>query len=778
MNEHSLRTLEFTKIRQRLAQYTFFSASQALALALQPSTDRQAVAARLAETTEAARLLSVHSSASVGAARDVTDLATRAEKGGIIEPVELLDIVSTLAAGRVLRNIVSRQARELPRLARMAGKIVDAPRLEQAVVRCISKRGEILDTATPALQRIRNELKAAHDRLLRRLEDLIQSAEFRTMVQEPIITMRDGRYVIPVKAEFRGEVPGIVHDQSGSGATVFVEPMVTVDQNNRWRQLQLEERDEIERILRDLATEVSAAADILRANVAALAELDVALAKARYSAAIGGVEPQLAPADQSRPLLDLRDARHPLLVGNVVPISVRLGEEVWALVITGPNTGGKTVALKTVGLLTLMAQAGLHIPAAEGSQVRIFRGVYADIGDEQSIEQSLSTFSSHLTNIIGILKEADAESLVLLDELGAGTDPAEGSALARAILLRMLLVGATSIIATHYPELKAFAHSTPGVQNASVEFDPETLAPTYRLTIGLPGRSNALAIASRLGLDPAILSEARSMLNPDHAQTEALLTRLQDEYEAARSEREAARREREEAEQLRTSLSQDWEHIEDERARICEEARATVEAELRDVRQRLRAALAAAESASRPEILRAAAEVRALPEVLETRLAPPRPRRLTAALQPGDAVRIKSLHQSGRLLSEPMDGDVEVQLGSFRVRVPVREIEKEEAHAPADQSPFIPLPGSDRYVPPEIEVRGWRVEEVLPVLEQYLNDAYLAGLPQVRIIHGKGTGVLRQVVRERLTASPLVKSFHTAAPREGGEGVTVAVMAN
>ncbi len=781
MNEHTLRTLEFTKIRQRLAQYTFFSASQALVLRLQPSSDRQYIVARLAETSEAVHLLQVHPNASVGAARDISELAVRSQKGGIVEPVELLDIVSTLAAGRNIRNTITHQARELPRLARIAGRVVDAPRLEGAVARCISKRGEVLDSATPNLRRIRNELKIAHDRLLRRLEEMIQSPDFRSMVQEPIITMRDGRYVVPVKAEFRGEMPGIVHDQSGSGATVFVEPMVTVDQNNRWRQLQLEERDEVERILRELASEVSAVADSLIGNVAALADLDMALAKARYSIAIRGVEPELAVAGpgQPRPLLRLREARHPLLVGNVVPISVQLGDDVTMLIITGPNTGGKTVALKTVGLLTLMAQAGLHIPAAEGSQVRVLRAIYADIGDEQSIEQSLSTFSSHLTNIIGILREADADSLVLLDELGAGTDPAEGSALARAILQRLLRVGAICMVATHYPELKAFAHSTPGVENASEEFDPDTLAPTYRLTIGLPGRSNALAIASRLGLDPGILEEARNLLAPDHAQTEALLTRLQEEYDAAHADRQAAQQERQEAEELRSSLSREWEQIEDQRERICEEARSTAEAELREVRERLKAALSAAETASRPEILRAAAEVRSLPEVIEARLpTPPRRRHVTAALRLGDTVRIKSLHQSGKLLSVPEDGDVEVQLGSFRLRVPVRDVEKDDVHTPADQSPYVPPPGSDRYVPPEIEVRGWRVEEVIPVLEQYLNDAYLAGLPQVRIVHGKGTGVLRQVVRERLTASPLVQSFHTAPLREGGEGVTVAVLAN
>jgi DNA mismatch repair protein MutS2 len=693
-----------------------------------------------------------------------------------LEPIELLDVVATLTAGRNIRNAINHISKEVPNLAKIASQITDCPAIEKSVVRCISNRGEVLDTASFALRRIRQEMQTAHDRLLRRLEEYLESPQTRPLLQEPIITMRDGRYVIPVKSESRGGVPGIVHDQSGSGATVFIEPMLTVEQNNRWRQLQLEERDEVERILLELSSEVANCAGWLRGNVAALASLDLALAKARYSIGTHSVEPVLVEAG-GLPRIDLRKARHPLLVGEVIPIDLTISGDISTVIITGPNTGGKTVALKTAGLLALMAQAGLHIPAGEGSALRVFDEIFADIGDEQSLEQSLSTFSSHLVNIIDLINSVDNRSLVILDELGAGTDPTEGSALARAILNRLIQIGTTSLVATHYPELKAYAHTTKGVQNASVEFDPDTLAPTYRLSIGLPGRSNALAIASRLGLDPAIIADATTMVSPDHIQVEALLGRIQNEYEAARAATHVIEQSKEELESLRQQLETELHNIEEERERIWEEARELAETELREVRDRLRAILAATRGATREEVTKAAAEVRVFPKVIETHLPKPISRRGQSELRNGDLVAIRSLQQTGKLLAEVGDGDAEVQIGGFRVRVPVRDIERADR-----QEGFTPVyhrtASFERQVPDEIEVRGWTVEQVLPVLDQYLNDAYLAGTPQVRIVHGKGTGTLRRVVREQLSASPLVDSFHTADVKAGGEGVTVAVLSN
>jgi DNA mismatch repair protein MutS2 len=776
MNERSLRTLEFTKVRQRLTQYTFFSASQALASRLEPSADQEWVRERQAETTQAKMLLSLTPNASVGAARDITSLVTRAEKGTILEPIELLDIVATLTAGKNIRNAINQITREVPNLAKLASQITDCPAIEKSVVRCISNRGEVLDTASLSLRRIRQEMQTAHDRLLRRLEEYLESPQTRPLLQEPIITMRDGRYVIPVKSESRNGVPGIVHDQSGSGATVFIEPMLTVEQNNRWRQLQLEERDEVEKILLDLSSEVAEYAGWLRGNVTALASLDLALAKARYSIGTHSVEPVLLDAGSSS-RIDLRKARHPLLIGDVVPIDLNISGDTSIVIITGPNTGGKTVALKTAGLLALMAQAGLHIPAGDGSALRVFDEVFADIGDEQSLEQSLSTFSSHLVNIIELINVVDNRSLVILDEIGAGTDPTEGSSLARAILNRLIAIGTTSIVATHYPELKAYAHNTKGVQNASVEFDQDTLAPTYKLSIGLPGRSNALAIASRLGLDPAIIADATTMVSPDHMQVEALLGRIQDEYEAARATTLAIEQSKEEVENLKQQLETELHNIEEERERVWEEARDLAETELQEVRDRLRAILAGTKGTAREAVTKAAAEVRAFPKVIDTHLPKPKSRQRRRELRAGGMVAIRSLQQTGRLLAEMGDGDVEVQIGGFRVRVPIRELECAD-----QQDRVMPVyhraASFERQVPDEIEVRGWTVEQVLPVLDQYLNDAYLASMPQVRIVHGKGTGTLRRVVREQLSASPMVDSFYTADVKAGGEGVTVAVLSN
>ncbi|MFH1485285.1 MAG: Smr/MutS family protein, partial [Chloroflexota bacterium] len=532
---------------------------------------------------------------------------------------------------------------------------------------------------------------------------------------------------------------------------------------------------------RDLSEKVGKEAEKIGQSVAALAEIDLALAKARYSTTISGVEPNLVALGESQqsPIVRLENARHPLLVGPVVPISVHLGDGYSTLVLTGPNTGGKTVSLKTIGLLTLMAQAGLHVPADEGSQIRVYSSIFADIGDEQSIEQNLSTFSSHMSHIIGILKRVDEDSLVLLDELGAGTDPSEGSALARALLATLLLKGATSVAATHYPELKTFAHATPGVENACVEFDPETLAPTYRLSIGLPGRSNALAIAARLGLAPVIIDKARSFLDINEVQMDSLLAEIQAERERAAVEREAARTAKEEAVQLEVRLEEELADLRRERGKLLVQARVEIEEELAEVRQRLqRATRTLDEMPVRRELLQeVATEVRAA----EKELAQQPPMTLAEPvgdLREGDVVLVKSLNRQGHILSGPdEDGTMEVQVGNFRLRVSPSDLERRPVASSPLAQPLIEYPRR-RMASEEIEVRGWRVEDVLPVVDKFLDEAYLAGLPSVRIIHGKGTGTLRRVVREQLAASPLVQSFHTAEQRAGGEGVTIAVLAH
>ncbi|MBA2448522.1 MAG: endonuclease MutS2, partial [Chloroflexi bacterium] len=523
--------LELGKVLDGLAAMTSFSASRELALGLEPSADADEVERRQAETEEGRQLPTLKPTLTIRGARDIRPLTQRAGLGGVLQPVELLDVAATAGVARLWRGTLARLEAAVPTLAEIAQGLDDHRPLREEIVRAIDDSGEVADDASPRLRAIRGELRAARDRLLTRLNELLNSAALRPTLQDPVVTQRNGRYVLPVRAEFKSRVKGIVHDQSASGATVFVEPLQIVEAGNRVRQLEADERHEVERILRALSGQVALERDALDSSVQALAELDLCLAKGRLADEMDASRPRLhrLPRTDGRPIVRLLEARHPLLRGEVVPLTVELGGDFDVLVITGPNTGGKTVALKTVGLLQLMAQAGLQVPAAAGSELAVFGAVNADIGDEQSIEQSLSTFSSHVTHIVEMLQHVDACTLVLLDELGAGTDPQEGSALARGILTYLRERGAIVVATTHYSELKAFAHATPRIENASVEFDLATLAPTYRLLVGVPGQSNALAIASRLGLPADIVERARSLLSPEAVETEALLGEIQRE---------------------------------------------------------------------------------------------------------------------------------------------------------------------------------------------------------------------------------------------------------
>ncbi len=519
MHEKSRVTLEYPKIVQRLAGHCDFSASRELAEALVPSTDLAIVRRQLAFTTEARQLLDTRPEASIRSAHDVRPQVHLAVRNGMLMPDQLLEIQQTVQSAAFLHRLLSRLDEAFPLLRGLGVDLPVRAALDDRIGACISDDGAVRDSASPRLREVRQQVRTAQQRLQERLGGLVN--EFRDVLQDALITTREGRYVLPVRAEARSKVRGIVHDQSSSGATVFVEPLVIVEMNNRLRELEAEERAEVQRILMELSGFVGSEAPHLTLMVDLLAEIDFHFAKARYSQVLRANPAQVNTEGRLR----LVEARHPLLTGAVVPLDFRLGQEFTMVVITGPNTGGKTVALKTVGLLALMTQAGLHIPAGEDSIMPVYREVLADIGDEQSIEQSLSTFSSHMTRIIEIMKLAHAGSLVLLDELGAGTDPSEGSALARAILLDLLGKGAECVATTHYSELKGFAHEQAGVTNASVEFNVETLSPTYRLQIGLPGRSNALAIAARLGLDAAVIARARGMSDTASVRMEDLLRR-------------------------------------------------------------------------------------------------------------------------------------------------------------------------------------------------------------------------------------------------------------
>jgi DNA mismatch repair protein MutS2 len=780
MNHKYLQILELPKILERLAEHTSFTAGRELALSLQPSPDFDEVARRQGKTSEARALLEDRADVSLGGARDVRPLVDRAEHGAILLPDELLDVHGTLVSGRALRRAIIRLRDQFPLLASTAGKIEECPDVVAEIARCINDRAEVVDGASQNLARIRRELREAHQRLMAKLERIVSSSSNAPFLQEAFVTQRGGRYVIPLKTDFKGRIPGIVHDQSASGATVFIEPLSTVALNNRWRELQLEEEREVQRILAGLSNLVAEEGQFIKRTVEALAELDLAFAKAKYAEEIEGVEPRLVAfrkvADGLHPgsSIQLIKARHPLLdPATVVPTDVHLDDDYFIIVITGPNTGGKTVSLKTVGLLSLMNQCGLAIPADQGSALSVFSDIYADIGDEQSIEQSLSTFSAHITNVIGILEQAEVRSLVLLDDLGAGTDPGEGSAIARALLSQLLQRRITTFISTHYPELKFYAHTTPGVENACVEFDLETLSPTYELSIGLPGRSNAFAIARRLGLSPEIVSQAESMVSPESLETEGLLAEIKQARQEALDAEEAAKAARHRAEDLEGELRQELVDIEKTRREILssahEEAQRELEeirAELRRIRSGLGMTTVTQEWVAQAEDRLASLEPQPVEPVFQPRFGPQEELRL------GDTVWVAGLEATGEI-TELAGDEAEVQVGSFRIRAKVRDLELRGRAAQAEvrqrvvSVPRVSSPGL------ELNLRGQTTEEALPRLDKYLNDAYLAGLPQVRIIHGKGTGALRRVVRDFAANHPLVASYQPGDRYEGGEGATV-----
>ena len=808
MNPKSLHTLEYDKIIDRLANYCAFPPSRRLALDLQPSSDYPEVLRRQRLTAEGRRALELKPNLSLAPARDVGDLVGQAARGHVLEPPELLDVHATLSLARGIRNALSRLRVHLPLLAEIAEGIEDFGGLEGRIDRTISQHAEVVDGASPVLAQLRRDARQAHDRLSHRLQQIVSSRANRGALQEPIVTLRDGRYVVPVKAELRSQLPGIVHDISSSGATVFMEPLEVVEMGNKWREIQLEEKREVQRILRDLSQAVGERAADIAAAVDRLAEIDLALAKGRLGEALranelphDGLDKHwLAPTGRGGLRLD--DARHPLLSGDnlppgrqVVPITVWAGLEgddgFAALLITGPNTGGKTVALKTVGLLALMAQAGLPVPAGADSRLPVFDGIYADIGDEQSIEQSLSTFSSHMGNIIYILGAAAPRSLVLLDELGAGTDPAEGAALAKAILQHLLRVDCLTIATTHHGELKAFAHATPGIANASVEFDPETLSPTYRLTIGLPGQSNALAIAARLGMPDDVLAEAREAIDPERLAVESLIVDLTREKEAAASARFEQETAAARAQQAERQIGERLATLESGRERLLEKTRREMEEQLSRARARLHNSLRELERASRlPAPERSAAvevaqqEIEAVEKAVE-KLEKRRKRRRgpLPPIEPGDLLYLRDLPLPGEALSAPDDqGEVEVKLGALRARVSLKQIEKVEKgdtrQETRDTAPLRPrVSGPVSRVSPELDVRGMSADDALLLVEQRLDEAFRAGLAEVRIVHGKGTGTLRRAVREMLSRHALVRSHASAPPREGGDGVTVVELA-
>ncbi len=800
MNRKSAQTLELPKILERLAGYAAFSASKDLARALEPTPYLDEARDRQQETTEARQLLDTHDHVSIGGARDVRADAAAAARGVLLEPTVLLDIKTTLRQATTLRRTIGRLGNQYPLLAAIAERLEECTALQGEIARVLDDTGEVLDSASPKLARLRKELRVAFDRLQSKLYNIIHNPNSQKYLQEVLVTQRHGRYVIPLKAEFKGRIQGIVHDQSASGATLFIEPLATVELNNAWREIQLEEQNEVRRILRELCDFVGHESTYIIRTVETLAQLDLIFAKAKYAAALDATQPELLPfRDAPHPnpgsTIDLKEARHPLLPpGEVVPIDVTMDEDVYALVITGPNTGGKTVALKTVGLLALMAQCGLHLPVAGESRLSVFKDVFADIGDEQSIEQSLSTFSSHMTNIITILEQADHQTLVILDELGAGTDPAEGSALARALLDDFLARGITTLVTTHHPELKIYGHEKPGVQNASVEFDLETLAPTYRVVIGLPGRSNALAIAEGLGLPQRIINDARALVGDADLEADDLLDEIHRKRDETRRAAAASMESFTAAEKLRAELRGRLENIEHERREVLAQAREEAEQEIEALRQELRRLRKRLQAAGQPlDIIK---QVEQEAKMLDEDLIPVPPSATQPvddedeqpAYQLGDLVWVAPLNAEGQI-TELTEEDAEVAVGRLRMRASLEDLHprsksqskrdaKEQRRAAgaaprgaAQTRETVATRGAGPGL--ELDLRGETIEDAVPKVEDYLDAAYMSGMPFVRIIHGKGTGALRAAIRDRLHGHPLVKQYKRGDPKEGGDGVTI-----
>ncbi len=804
MDSRSTILLEFPQVRARLAEHTSFDPSRRLAEALVPSPDPVIVTRGLDETDQARSLLQERAGVGIGAAHDIDPWVGRAVRGGRLDAEHFMEIVETLDAAARLATSLAEERR--PLLRDLGRRIHPLPALRSTLARSFDPTGELLDTASPRLGGLRAAVRVAYDRLRRRLDSLVGS-ELGGALQDPIVTMRNGRYVVPIRAEARAKVKGIVHDASGSGATLFVEPLVIVELGNTWREAQAAVDEEVGRILDELSALVGASATLLRETLEALAQFDFWAAKAQLAAEMDGVR----PAASARGEVVLLSARHPGLTGKVVPIDIRLGDGYTALVITGPNTGGKTVALRTLGLLALMHQAGLHVPAEAGSSLPVFGDVFADIGDEQSIAQSLSTFSGHLRSITRIVEKAGPGTLVLLDELGAGTDPTEGSALAQALLDHFIRSGALVAATTHYAEIKVYAHETPAARNASVAFDLETLSPTYRLTIGLPGGSQAFAIADRLGLPAAIVADARSRLSENQRAFESTLASIKEQeleiaeavdkaraaesraveaQRAAEEERRRARRERDEA--VRAAR--------EEAQRLVD----TLRDDVAGLRRRLERETVTAPAID-AALARADQTLERLPE------ARPEPRR-TEPVVPrtwrlGDRARSRSGGWEGRIAALEKGGTrATLEAGGMRVSVAVDDLEPALGMGPGGGVPGAPDSGPApmteaefvreatraggsrssrgssisnigltraRSVASSLDLRGARVDEALEALGRYLDDAALAGLEQVVIIHGLGTGALRDAVRTTAASHPLVRNFRAGERGEGGDGATI-----
>ena len=784
--EKSLNILELPAVLDMLAAEAVTEGGKEACLKLRPSADRLEVKNRLGETSAAKDMMVVRGSPSLSGIKDIRPSLSRADLGGSLNTIELLSIARVLQCARLVKGYTSDDKLGKSCIDHLFAALHANRFLEEKITGSIVGEDEIADSASSELANIRRKIRAASARVRDCLQKIISSPAYAKVLQEPIITMRSDRFVVPVKAECKGAVPGLVHDISASGATLFIEPMAAVKANNELRELAAKEKTEIERILAELSADCASHAEDIASDYSYLITLDGIFARAKLSYKLNGIEPELREKG-----VVLHRARHPLLPKDkAVPISLELGDDFDTLIITGPNTGGKTVTLKTIGLLNVMAQCGLHIPADDGSGVPVYRHVLADIGDEQSIEQNLSTFSAHMTNIVHILNECDSNSLLLFDELGAGTDPTEGAALAIAVIEHARKMGAMVAATTHYAELKVYATNESGIQNASCEFDVETLSPTYRLLVGVPGKSNAFAISERLGLSKDIIDDAKARIGVQNASFEATIEKLEqtrallerDRAEAAKKLREAEDNAKKAA-FLRAELSVRLEKADEkarrEAERIIAEARDTAEntfAELDDMRRRINEDEQAQEvNSARSELRRRLNESQGRLKAREPEK-PKEEKKSARDVRPGDTVEIKSMGVKAEVIDINADGTLNLRAGIMNVKLKPDEVYLIEGHAAKQKKQSVTLAGSSApraAVSPEIDLRGMESIEAVNAAEQYIDSAVMGKLKTVTIIHGKGTGALRAAVQQMLKRNKAVKSFRLGRFGEGESGVTI-----
>ena len=786
MNQKALKTLEFDKIIHILTAHAASEGAKEMCRKLVPYDNINDVERAQRETADALRRVYRKGSVSFGGIRDIRGSLKRLEIGGILGMGELLQIMSLLETAGKIRQYGQREADDTSRdsLDESFEFLDPVPTLASEIRRCILADDEMADDASSALLQIRRSMRQMNDKVHNTLNSMVNGSA-RSYLQDPVVTMRDGRYCLPVKAEHRSQVPGMIHDQSSTGSTLFIEPMAVIKLNNDFKELLMKEQQEIEKILSVLSEKAAAVTEILTEDYRILTALDFIFARAMMAKDMKATRPIFNTDRQ----IHIKDGRHPLLdPKKAVPITVRLGDDFDLLIITGPNTGGKTVSLKTVGLFTLMGQAGLHIPAFEGSRLAVFDQVYADIGDEQSIEQSLSTFSSHMTTIVSILKEVTLNSLVLFDELGAGTDPTEGAALATAILDHLHRQGIRAMATTHYSELKVYALSTEGVENACCEFDVESLRPTYRLLIGIPGKSNAFAISSRLGLEDFLIEDAKKRINAQDVSFEDMMAELQDSRVKLLNEQEEITRYKSEIRTLRDALQKKQDRIDERKEKILSDAAAQANAILQEAKDYADETMKnfhkfgkASISVKNMEAERARLREKIKENDSRTAKAAPKPKKKlkAAALHIGDRVRVLSLNLEGTVSTLPNPkGDLFVQMGILRSQVNINDLEY-IGEAENLQKGMTTGGGKLRMsksaaVSTEINLIGMTVDEAIAHLDKYLDDAYLAHVPSVRIVHGKGTGALRTAVHQYLKRYKHIKSFRLGTFGEGDAGVTIA----